>query len=351
MNLEPYLRLMAEQRASDLYLTSGATIRVRVEGRLRAVGKTPVDTAMIASVVETHLSEGQRARFEARGQVDIAHQIDGVGRYRFNIFRQRGLPALAVRFIPQTIPSLDSLGLPEIVTTLAQLRRGLVLVVGATGAGKSTTLASLLDWRNAHLAEHILTVEDPIEYSFTNRRSIVNQREVGPDVPSYQDALVSALRASPDAVMIGEVRDRETMSSVLELATTGHIVFATLHTGSAHQALERILNLYPVDAHRQVVTDLAGVLRAVVAQRLVPNKEERLVAAVEVMINTPHIADLIRKGELGELRDAMESSREQGMQTFDRALARLYEQGVIALETALGNADSRTNLESILRFG
>ncbi len=351
MNLEPYLRLMAEHHASDLYLSVGATIKMRVEGRLGSVGKTPLDATMLTNTLECHLTEEQRARFASQGQVDAALQLDGIGRYRLNVFRQRGWPALAVRFIPQTIPALDTLGLPDIITDLAQLRRGLILVVGSTGAGKSTTLASLLDWRNGQHAEHILTVEDPIEYSFVNKKSIVNQREVGSDVGSYEQALLSALRASPDVIMIGEVRDRATMSSVLELATTGHVVFATLHTGNAHQALERILNLYPVDAHRQIVTDLAEVLRAAVAQRLVPSKEERLVAAVEVMLNTPHIADLVRKGELGDLREAMESSREQGMQTFDRALARLYERGTISLDTALTNADSRTNLESILRFG
>lgn len=351
MNLEPYLRLMAEHRASDLYLSVGATIKMRVEGRLGSVGKTPLDAAMLANTLECHLTDEQRTRFDRQGQVDIALELEGVGRYRFNVFRQRGQPALAVRFVPQAIPALDTLGLPEIIHDLAQLRRGLILVVGSTGAGKSTTLASLLDWRNGHHAEHILTIEDPIEYTFVNKKAIVNQREIGTDVSSYEQALLSALRASPDVVMIGEVRDRATMNSVLELATTGHVVYATLHTGNAPQALERILNLYPVEAHPQVLTDLAEVLRATVAQRLVPNKEERLVAAVEIMLNTPHIADLIRKAELDELREGMENSREQGMQTFDRALARLYERGVISVETALQNADSRTNLESILRFG
>ncbi|MCL5799638.1 MAG: PilT/PilU family type 4a pilus ATPase [Gammaproteobacteria bacterium] len=351
MNLEPYLRLMAEHKASDLYLSVGATIKIRVEGRLGSIGKTALDATLLTNVLEYHLGEEQRTSFAKHGQVDMALQIEGLGRYRLNVFRQRGQPAMAVRFIPESIPDLDTLGLPGIISDLAQLRRGLILVVGSTGAGKSTTLASLLDWRNAHHAEHILTVEDPIEYTFINKKSVVNQREVGTDVVSYEKALLSALRASPDVVMIGEIRDRATMSSVLELATTGHVVFATLHTGNAYQALERILNLYPVDAHRQIVTDLGEVLRAVIAQRLVPNKEERLVAAVEVMLNTPHIADLIRKGEIGQLHEAMESSREQGMQTFDRALARLYEQGTISLETALTHADSRTNLESILRFG
>jgi twitching motility protein PilU len=342
---------MAEHHASDLYLSVGATIKMRVDGRLGSVGKTPLDAAMMDSILECHLSDEQRVRFAREGQIETTLALEGSGRCRVSVFRQRGWPALSVRFVPRSIPTLDSLGLPPIITELAQLRRGLILVVGATGAGKSTTLASMLDWRNGHYAEHILTVEDPIEYMFTNNKSVVNQREIGTDVASYEQALLSALRAAPDVIMIGEVRDRSTMSSVLELANTGHVVYATLHTGNASQALERILNFYPVEAHRQITTDLADVLRAVVAQRLVPNKEERFVAAVEVLLNTPHVADLIRKNELDKVRDAMASSPQQGVQTFDRALARLYEQGTISLETALTNADSRTNLESILRFG
>lgn len=342
---------MAEHQASDLYLTSGATMRMRVQGRLIPIGKSILDPAVIHSILDYHLNDDQRHSFATKGQLDAALQIAELGRYRLSIFRQRGTPAMAIRYIPQAIPSLDSLGLPQILESLTKLRRGLVLVVGATGAGKSTTLASILDWRNHHLAEHILTVEDPIEYVFTNHKSIINQREVGQDVSSYPEALLSALRSSPDAIMIGEVRDQVTMSAVVELATTGHMVFATLHTGNSYQALERILNLYPVDAHRRLLTDLAGILRAIVAQRLIPSKNDRLVAAVEVMINTPHLSDLIRKGELDAIREAMETSHEQGMQTFDRALARLYEQGMITLETALAYADSRSNLESILRFG
>ncbi len=351
MNLEPYLRLMAERAASDLYLTTGSPIKIRVQGRVLSVGRTPLDESMIREATLGIMNEALINQFENRHQAEFPLEITGVGRYRVNVFLERGRVAMAIRFIPIKIPELDTLGLPGVLKELIRAPRGLILVVGATGAGKSTTLASLIDYRNAHQADHILTIEDPIEYVYENRLSIVNQREVGNDVLSYADALRSALRATPDVLLIGEIRDSETMSAAVEMAATGHLTLATLHTSNAHQTLERILNLYSESAQKLVLTDLSINMRAIIAQRLVPNVDAKLVAAVEILLNTPHMADLIHKGELGMLREAMESSHEIGMQTFDTALYQLYRDGIIDLKTGLNYADSRTNLENKIRFG
>lgn len=351
MNLEPYLRLMADQKASDLYLTTGSPIKIRVQGRILPVGKTILDVPMIRDAALGIMPEPLIDQFEERHQAEFAIELHDLGRYRINVFLERGRVAMAIRFIPPRIPELSSLSLPPLLADLTTLRRGLILVVGATGAGKSTTLAAMIDHRNAHQTDHILTIEDPIEYVYTNRQSIVNQREIGNDVLSYADALRSALRATPDVVLIGEIRDQETMTAAIEMAGTGHLTLATLHTSNAHQTLERILNLYPEYARRQILTDLAVNLRAIIAQRLVPNLQAKLVAAVEILLNTPHMADLIRKGDLDNIREGLEQSVESGMQSFDTALFRLYREGVIDLETALGYADSRANLESKIRFG
>jgi twitching motility protein PilU len=351
MNIEPYLRLMAERFASDLYLTTDAPIKLRVQGKLLSVGRTPIDESMIREAALGIMTERLINQFENRHQAEFPMEIVGVGRYRVNVFLERGRVAMAIRLIPIKVPELDTLGLPAVLKELVLVPRGLVLVVGATGAGKSTTLASLIDYRNTQQADHILTIEDPIEYVYENRLSIINQREIGNDVLSYADALRSALRATPDVLLIGEIRDSETMSAAIEMAATGHLTLATLHTSNAYQTLERILNLYPEPARRLVLTDLAATMRAIIAQRLVPNVDAKLVAAVEVLLNTPHIADLIHKGELGILREAMESSHEIGMQTFDTALYQLYRNGIIDLKTGLNYADSRTNLESKIRFG
>ncbi len=350
MNLEPYLRLMAEQKASDLYLTTGSPIKIRVQGRILSVGKTILDVPMIREAALGIMPEAVVDQFEEKHQAEFAMDVTDLGRYRINAFLERSRVAMAIRFIPQKIPELSTLALPPLLTELTELRRGLILVVGATGAGKSTTLAAMIDYRNAQHTDHILTIEDPIEYVYTNRQSIVNQREIGNDVHSYADALRSALRATPDVILIGEIRDQETMTAAIEMAGTGHLTLATLHTSNAHQTLERILNLYPEYARRQILTDLSVNLRAIIAQRLIPNLQAKLVAAVEILLNTPHMADVIRKGDLDSIREAMEQSAESGMQTFDVALHRLYREGIIDLQTALGFADSRTNLESKIRF-
>ncbi|MGH8225210.1 MAG: PilT/PilU family type 4a pilus ATPase [Gammaproteobacteria bacterium] len=350
LRLDAFFGLMREQKASDLYVTANAQIKLRAEGRIRSVGNDPVAAADIEPAAMALMNDYQRAKFRDEQQVDFAVEDAAAGRFRFNVFRQRGMAAVAIRYIPADIPSLDSLHLPEALGRLAMLKRGLVLVVGATGAGKSTTLAAMMEKRNLERADHIITIEDPIEYVHTHRRSIVNQRELATDTPSWNMALRGALRAAPDVVMVGEIRDRETMGAVMEIANTGHLALSTLHTVNAPQTLDRIVNLFPEQLHKAVLMDLAANLRAVVSQRLVRDTEEKLLPAVEVMLNTPFIADLIRQAKFGEIKAAMEDSHEPGMQSFDQALSELYRTRRISMEEALAHADSRANLEARIHF-
>lgn len=351
MRLQPYFQLMRERGASDLYVTANAQVKIRVEGRIASVGRDPVPEREIELAATSLMNEYQLERFRSDQQVEFGIEDPESGRFRFNVFRQRGMAAIAIRYIPSDIPPLEELNLPSVLGELAMLPRGLVLVVGATGAGKSTTLAAMLDKRNRERADHILTVEDPIEYVHTHRRSIVNQRELVTDTPSYAMALRSALRAAPNVVMVGEVRDRPTMEATIALANTGHLAYSTLHTTNAPQTLDRILSMFPELMHRQVLLDLSANLRAVVSQRLVRDSDGKLIPAVEVMLNTPFIAELIEQGRLREIRAAMEDSRETGMQTFDRALSQLFLENRITLDEALANADSRQNLEAQIHFG
>lgn len=350
LRLEAFFRLMREQKASDLYVTANAQAKLRIEGRMRSVGREPIEAAEIESAALALMSDYQKAKFRDDQQVDFAVEDAEAGRFRFNVFRQRGTVAVAIRYIPADIPPLDTLNLPEVIGSLAMLRRGLILVVGATGAGKSTTLAAMMEKRNRERADHILTVEDPIEYVHAHRHSIVNQRELSTDTPSWHVALRGALRAAPDVVMVGEIRDRDTMGAVIEMADTGHLALSTLHTVNASQTLDRIINLFPEQMHKVVLMDLAANLRAIVSQRLVRGTDEKLLPAVEVMLNTPFIADLIRQGRLGEIKAAMEDSREPGMQSFDEALSDLYRARHITMEEALTHADSRANLEARIHF-
>ncbi|MGH8272849.1 MAG: PilT/PilU family type 4a pilus ATPase [Gammaproteobacteria bacterium] len=350
MQLKSYFPLMREQRASDLYISANARVKIRVDGRIRSVGREVVSAADVDAAALDLMNEYQRQKYQDEQQVEFAIDEAQNGRFRFSVFRQRGMTAVTIRYIPVEIPALDTLNMPKIISTLARLRRGLVLVVGATGAGKSTTLAAMLELRNRQNAEHIITIEDPIEYVHANHQCIVNQRELVTDTPSWALALRGALRAAPDVVMIGEIRDREAMSAVMEIADSGHLAFSTLHTVNASQTLERIVNMFPELMHREVLMDLAANLRAVVSQRLVRGTDEKLLPAVEVMINTPFIADLIQQGRISEIKAAMEDSREPGMQSFETALATLYRRHRISMDEALAHADSRANLKTRLHF-
>jgi len=303
MDISPYLNLMAEKNASDLLFTTNSPVKMRIEGRIVSIGKTVLTGDIIQAAAYAIMNDKQRKVFEDTMEADFAIVLaDGVARFRTNVFKQRGTVAMVLRRIPSDIPTVEELGVPDILTELIAHKRGLILMVGATGSGKSTTLAAMIHHRNMTMAGHILTIEDPVEFSHPNQQSIVNQREIGVDTMSYRNALRAALRESPDVILIGEIRDRETMEAALELCNTGHLAISTLHANNANQAVERVINLFPQDMHKQVYMDLSLNVRAVIAQRLVPGVDRKRCAVVEIMVNTPHLAELIFKGELDELK-------------------------------------------------
>jgi twitching motility protein PilU len=297
------------------------------------------------------MSETQLEQFSRDLEIDFALSEPGLGRFRVNIFHQRGNVAMVLRFITPELPDLEALGMPPILKDMIMLRRGLILMVGASGSGKSTTLAAMIDHRNRNSASHIITIEDPIEFLHSNQKSIVNQREVGLDTHSFHRALRSAMREAPDVILIGEIRDRETMQAAIDLAGTGHLAIATLHANNAPETLDRIINMYPNEQHKQVLMDLAQYVRVIISQRLVRSKEGKRVAAVEVMLNTPHISEMVLKGDISNVKEAFKGTQEPGMQSFDQALFELYRRGTVTMEEALSNADSRSNLEAKINFG
>ncbi len=351
MDITPFLKLLVQKKGSDLFFTANAPVKIKVEGVIASVGKMVLSKEQVEAAAYSIMFDRQREIMKSNLEVDFAISLpDDEARFRVNIFRQRGNMAMVLRLIPDSIPSIDELGLPPVLRRLIMHKRGLILMVGATGSGKSTTLASMLSYRNYKMPGHILTIEDPIEFSHTNERCIVNQREVGVDTHSYQEALRSAMREAPDVIMIGEIRDRETMQAALELCNTGHLCVSTMHANNANQAMERMINLFPRDNQKPLLMDLAMNVRAIMSQRLVMGQDSRRIAAVEILINNPHISDLILKGDLGEIKMAMEESGVEGMQTFDQALYELHNEGRIDLQEALSNADSRTNLEAKINF-
>ncbi len=352
MDITPYLKLLRDKEGSDLFFSVGAPVKIKIEGLVSSVGKTVLSGELTKAAAYAIMTAAQIDRFEATMEMDFAISLDDKSaRFRVNVFRQRGEIGMVLRRIPSKIPTIEELGLPEILKSLVMHKRGLILMVGATGSGKSTTLAAMVNERNQKIAGHILTIEDPIEFSHPNVKSIVNQREIGVDTASYRAALRSSLREAPDVILIGEIRDRETMEAALELCNTGHLCLSTLHANNANQAMERVINLFPQELHKQLFLDLSLNIRSVISQRLVQGVDGYRVAAIEIMINTPHIADLILKGQIGSIKEAMESSGAKGMQTFDMALFALYREERIDLEEALNNADSRTNLEARINFG
>ncbi len=352
MDITPYLKLMAEKDASDLFFTINSPVKIKIEGQINPVGKTLLTGELTRAAAYGLMNDKQIAKFEQELEVDFAVGLrDRSARFRVNVFRQRGEVAMVLRLIPAKIPTIDELGLPQILKELVMHKRGLILMVGATGSGKSTTLAAMIDHRNEGADGHILTIEDPVEFDHANKMCIINQREVGTDTLTYRAALKSSLREAPDVILIGEIRDRETMEAALELCNTGHLALATLHANNSNQAMERVINLFPEDLHAQLFMDLSLNLRSVISQRLVMGVDGKRCAAIEIMINTPHIADLILRGNITELKEAMSGSGAKGMQTFDASLYELYVEGRIALDEALNNADSKTNLEAKINFG
>jgi twitching motility protein PilU len=341
---------MAQKQASDLFLSVGAPPSIKIQGLTRHIGDKPLGSDEIRKMAYSVMNERQQKEFESTWEMNLAVSLGERGRFRVNVYRQRGEIALAARYITNEIPSLESLHLPALLKEVIMLPRGLVLVVGSTGSGKSTTLASMIDYRNSNQTGHILTVEEPIEYVHTHKASVVDQREIGLDTQSYANALKNAMREAPDVIMIGEIRDRETMQAAIAYAETGHLCLSTLHANNANQTLDRIINFFPDSARHQLLIDLSLNLKAVIGQRLLQGLHSKRIPAMEILLSSPYVADLIEKGEIATIRDAMKQSNDLGMQTFDQALYKLYAAGEISYQEALQNADSRTDLALRVRL-
>lgn len=339
------LRLMTQKRGSDLFITAGFPPAIKVDGKITPVSNQILNSQHTAELARAIMNDRQAAEFEATRECNFAISPSGIGRFRANALIQQGRVALVCRTINMTIPTLDELGLPPVIKDLAMTKRGLMIFVGGTGTGKTTSLAALVDYRNENSFGHIITIEDPIEYVHEHKNCIVTQREVGVDTDDWGPALKNTLRQAPDVILMGEIRDRETMDYAIAFAETGHLALATLHANSTNQAIDRIINFFPEDRRHQLLMDLSLNLRALISQRLLPKKDGKgRVAAVEIMLNSPLISDLIFKGEVHEIKEVMKRSRELGMQTFDQALFDLYEAGRITYEDALRNADSINDL-------
>ena len=344
------LRYVAEYNASDIYLTTGTTPFLKVHGVNRPLGRKKLTPGQTRQLAYSMMTVEQIDQFERVKELNMAFWAQGIGRFRINVYQQRGEVAIVGRFINSRVPTLAALGLPPVVGQLAMLQRGLVLVVGSTGSGKSTTLASMINHRASTQAGHILTLEEPIEYFISHQKATVDQREIGVDSMSFADALRNAMRQAPDVIVIGEIRDRETMQSAISYAETGHLCISTLHANNANQAIKRILNFFPESAHQQLLVDLSLNLQAVVAQRLLTGTNESMVLAYETMVRTAYIAELIRKGNIDEIRACIDKNSDADMQTFDQCLLGLYNKRLIDQQTALDYADSKTELSLKIRL-
>jgi twitching motility protein PilU len=337
-------QLMADKRASDIFLSVGSPINIKINGTAMPINQQVMDAANITSLLYEVITDKQKKEFEDTLELNVGFPMPGVGSFRISAFRQKTTPAVVVRYIPGEVPNIDTLGVPPVLKEVIMEKRGLILMVGATGSGKSTTLAALLDLRNASRSGHILTLEDPVEFVFTNKKCIVNQREVGTDTLDFRVALKNALRQAPDCILIGEIRDKDTMTAAIAYAQSGHLCLATLHANNSYHAMNRIISFYPLENRPALLQDLAATLRAVISQRLVKNIKGTRSAAVEVLLNTRYTAELIDKGEISEIKEAMEKSMTPGSQTFEQALFKMYMDGLISKDEALANADSATNL-------
>ena len=337
-------QLMAEKKASDIFLSVGAPINIKINGNAVPVNQTVMTADAVKTLLYEVLNEKQIKEYEEELELNTAYALEGVGAFRISAFRQKNSPAIVVRFIPGSIPALDSLGVPEILKEVIMAKRGLILMVGATGSGKSTSLSSMIDYRNERKSGHILTLEDPVEFIFQNKKSIVNQREVGTDTKSFTVALKNALRQAPDIILIGEIRDKDTMGMALAYAQSGHLALATLHANNSYHAMNRIINFYPLENRPSLLLDLSAALQSIISQRLIRTKGGARMAAVEVLLNTRHVAELIEKGEINEIKDALEKSMSPGSQTFEQALFKLFMDGKISQDEAMANADSATNM-------
>lgn len=344
MSFHDYLRYMIEHDGSDVYLTSGAAPSVKIQGKMTKINDKVFDKGEVKEIAYSIMSEEQRHEFDNSPEMNLAIAEEGIGRFRVNIFQQRNEVGMVIRNIKTEIPQMESLGLPNVLRDLVMEKRGLILFVGATGSGKSTSLASLIDYRNRNSAGHIITIEDPVEYVHDHQQSIITQREVGVDTVTFTEALKNTLRQAPDVILIGEIRAQETMEHAIEFAETGHLCLSTLHANNANQALDRIINFFPEERHNQLLLDLSLNLRGIVSQRLIPTVDGKRCAAIEILLGTPLIQDMIRDGNVAEIKDVMQKSENVGMQTFDGALYHLYKEGRITYEEAIKNADSKNNL-------
>jgi twitching motility protein PilU len=337
-------QVMADKKASDIFLSVGSPINIKINGVCVPVNQTVMTPDTIRTLVYEVLNERQVKEYEEEMELNTAFVIDGVGAFRISAFRQKGSPAAVVRYIPAVIPNIDTLGVPDSLKEIIMQKRGLILMVGATGSGKSTSLSSMLDYRNERQSGHILTLEDPVEFIFQSKKSVVNQREVGTDTKAFEIALRNALRQAPDCILIGEIRDKQTMAMALAYAQSGHLCLATLHANNSYHAMNRIINFYPLENRPALLLDLGAALQAVVSQRLVRTKTGTRVPAVEVLLNTRHISELIEKGEISEIKEALEKSMAPGSQTFEQALFKHFMEGKITQDEAMANADSPSNM-------
>lgn len=352
LDITPYLKLMVERDASDLYFTANAQVNIKINGVTNPVGKNPLPPGTIKDILPGILTEKQLAEFEEEMELDTAFTVDGIGRFRVNVFRQRGEEAIVIRQIKVEIPPIDSLKLPALIKDLIMEQRGLIIIAGATGTGKSTTVASMLDYRNQNRTGHILTIEDPIEFMYQHKKSIVNQREVGLDTKSFNEALRRAMREAPDVIMIGEIRDATTMKQALSYADTGHLCIATLHATNAVQTMERIISFFPEGTRDQLLMDMSLNLRAVIAQRLLIDKQNQRVPATEVLLNEPHVKSLIREGQTHKLKEVLEKAPEGSLQhSFDNDILRLYKAGLVTEQEALAHADEPDHFRLKVRMG
>jgi len=353
MFVTPLFKLMADKQASDMFFTAGAPIHIKINGAVMPINSQVLDPEQVKKICYELMNEAQIAEFETKLEMNFAMrgysgEHGALGNFRVNIFRQRNTVSMVIRFVKPDVPAFDTLGLPPILKEVIMEQLGLILVVGSTGSGKSTTMASMIDLRNSSRSGHILTVEDPIEFAFRHKKSIVNQREVRTDTLSYQDALISAMREAPDVIMIGEIRDQPTLVNALLFAQTGHLCLSTLHANNSYNALNRMINFFPRDQRDALLADLAITLRAVISQRLVKTVDGRRIPAVEVLLNTKHIQELIKQGDISMIKDAMEQSLAPGSQTFEQALFHLITTGKVSIDEAMTNSDSPTNLHWLL---
>jgi twitching motility protein PilU len=342
--MKKLFQVMADKKASDIFLTVGAPINIKINGVAMPVNQNLLTGEAVKQLLYEVLHERQIKEYEEEMELNTAVALDGVGAFRISAFRQKGSPAVVVRFIPGNIPPIDTLGLPDVLKELIMQKRGLILMVGATGSGKSTSLSAMLDYRNEQKSGHILTLEDPVEFIFKNKKSIVNQREVGTDTKSFEIALKNALRQAPDCILIGEIRDKQTMGMALAYAQSGHLALATLHANNSYHAMNRIISFYPLENRPTLLLDMSAALQSIISQRLVRTKAGSRKAAVEVLLNTRHVAELIEKGEINEIKEAMEKSMAPGSQTFEQSLFKMFMDGAISQEECMANADSATNM-------